>query len=222
MFGVQTPSSVCEHLGLECKQPNCKFGQWTLTFGVQIVSSICERLRSVCEHSCLVCELSVCRPNTAFANQTLAFADRTHSLHSKPKCSQTELSVCRLNSAFTDRTQCLDSEHEGLQTEHKYRIFNYSDIPYISYNEMWWPSWRSSSSSLMSLRASVMSTVSTLTNCRVASGMEWICLRVPIWIWTHLVACLNDLPVFHPNRYHHRLTSPQLKMLKNVEEARQQ
>ena len=155
-FGVQTPSSVCEHLGLECKEPNCKFGQWTLTFGVQIVSSICERLRSVCEHSCLVCELSVCRPNTAFANQTLAFADRTHSLHSKPKCSQTELSVCRLNLAFTDRTQCLDSEHEGLQTEHEYRIFNYSDIPYISYNEMWWPSWRSSSSSLMSLRASVI------------------------------------------------------------------
>ena len=48
-------------------------------------------------------------------------------------------------------------------TEHDYRIFNYSDILYISYNEMWRPSWRSSSSSLMSLRASVVSHVPAIS-----------------------------------------------------------
>ena len=91
------------------------------------------------------------------------FADRT-------QCLQTKLSVCRPISAFADQTQCLqielsvwpDSEREGLQTEvsvrkpNTYRTFNYSDMPYISYNEMWRPSWRSSSSSLMSLRASLL------------------------------------------------------------------
>ena len=40
------------------------------------------------------------------------------------------LSVRRPNCVLGLRTQ-------RSLTEHEYRIFNYSDIPYISYNEMW-------------------------------------------------------------------------------------
>ena len=54
------------------------------------------------------------------------------------------VNVRRPNSLFALRTQRLHCERECLQTERgcsqtELIVFNYSDIPYIPYNEMWRP-----------------------------------------------------------------------------------
>ena len=103
---------------------------------------------------------------------------------------------------FADWTRCLDSEHECSQTEHENHIFNNSDKPYISYNEIWRPTWRSSSSSLMSLHASVQAcTFENHGNLRphltnwplegTVHSREWLskCYKTPRWPFSKL--CSN-------------------------------
>ena len=93
-FGVQMLSLVCEHSCMECKRwkhsarsvnAAC-ISLWTLRFGVQTLSSVCNR-----------CVRYANRPNRAFV-------DQTQRLHFIRECSQTE-------------RERLQTEHNWSQTE---------------------------------------------------------------------------------------------------------